>query len=288
MPRRALLLINPHARQGDACDGIEEKLTSAGLEIICDTREGESIHQAIARHGQDVNLVIVGGGDGSLNDAIPALIETQLPLGVLPLGTANDLARTLGLPPDIDQAIGVIARGESKAIDVGRANDAYFFNVASIGLSVDVTRELRPEAKKRYGVFAYLFTSFHTTFRARPFHAEIRTPDQTYHVKTVQITVGNGRHYGGGMTVAEDAAIDDGLLNLYSVEVDHWWKVFWLTPTLMRGTQERSAWVRTLRGSSFEILTRRRRPVNADGEMSTYSPVKFTVVPKAVKVFVPT
>jgi YegS/Rv2252/BmrU family lipid kinase len=287
MPRRALLLINPHARQGEACAGVDEKLASAGLEIVTGTREGESIRQAIERQRSDVDLVIIGGGDGTLNEAIPALIEAQLPLGILPLGTANDLARTLGIPPGIDQAIEVIARGQPKAIDVGCANDAYFFNVASIGLSVDVTRELRPEAKKRYGVFAYLFTSFHTTFRARPFHAEIRTPEQTYHVKTVQITVGNGRHYGGGMTVAEDAAIDDGLLDLYSVEVDHWWKVFWLTPTLMRGTQEKSAWVRTLRGSSFEILTRRRRPVNADGEMSTYTPVKFTVVPKAVKVFVP-
>jgi diacylglycerol kinase (ATP) len=288
MPRRALLLINPKARLGGDCDNtFREQLQQAGLEVICDKHDNESISQAIVRHRGDIDLVIVGGGDGTLNDAIAGLIETRLPLGIIPLGTANDLARTLELPTDPAAACDVIIHGAPKAIDVGEANGHCFFNVASLGLSVDITLGLDAEAKRRYGVFAYLFTAFQTTFRVRPFHAEIRTPTETFRVHTVQIAVGNGRYYGGGMTVAEDATIDDGLLDLYSVEVNHWWKVFWLTPAIMRGQQERAAWIRTLRSTSFEVITRRRRAVNTDGELSTYAPVKFRVLPKAVQVIVP-
>jgi YegS/Rv2252/BmrU family lipid kinase len=288
MPKRALLLINPHARQaGEDSTDFATRLEAAGLEVVSDKREAESISQAIVRHREDVDLVIIGGGDGTMNDAIAGLVETGLPLGIIPLGTANDLARTLNLPTDPVAACDVIVNGSPKAIDVGEANGHYFFNVASIGLSVDITRDLDSDAKKKYGVFAYLFTAFRRTFKVRPFHAEIRTATESIHVKTVQIAVGNGRFYGGGMTVAEDAAIDDGQLDLYSLEVAHWWKVFLLTPSIMRGQQERSRWIRTMRGETFEILTRRRRPLNTDGEISTYTPVKFRVLPQAIQVMVP-
>lgn len=288
MSKRALILINPHSRQGgESDDTFTNHLQAAGWQLVSDRRDGESISQAIERHHRDVDLVVVGGGDGTLNDAIAGLIKTQLPLGILPLGTANDLARTIGLPLDPLAACEVLVQGEAQSIDVGEANGSHFFNVASIGLSVDITRQLTPEAKKRYGVFAYLFTAFDRTFRVRPFHADVRTENEVHRVKTVQIAVGNGRSYGGGMSVAEDASIDDGLLDLYSVEVDHWWKVFALTPSIMRGQQQKSMWVRALRGASFEITTRRRRPVTMDGEICTYTPVKFRVLPGAVRVIMP-
>lgn len=287
MSKRALILINPHSRQGgESDDTFTNQLQAAGWQLVSDRRDGESISHAIERHRRDVDLVVVGGGDGTLNDAIAGLIETQLPLGILPLGTANDLARTIGLPLDPLEACDVLVQGEPQAIDVGEANGKYFFNVASIGLSVDITRQLTPEAKKKYGVFAYLFTAFDRTFRVRPFHAEVRTESDVHRVKTVQIAIGNGRSYGGGMSVSEDASIDDGLLDLYSVEVDHWWKVFALTPSIMRGKQQNSMWVRALRGASFEITTRRRRAVTMDGEICTYTPVKFRVLPGAVRVIV--
>jgi diacylglycerol kinase (ATP) len=287
MPR-ALLLINPNARQGgERDDELATTLEALGLDIVRDLREGESIADAIMRHRGAVDLVIVGGGDGTLNDAIPALIETQLPLGILPLGTANDLARTLSIPFDPQAACAVVAAGAERTIDIGEANGVYFYNVASMGLSVDITHELNPEAKKKYGVFAYLWAAIRVTFRARPFHAEIRTATETFHVKTVQIAVGNGRHYGGGMTVMEAAAIDDGQLDLYSVEVKHWWQVFLLTPAIMRGALEASTWVRTLHGQEFEVVTRRPKAINTDGELSTATPVKFRVLPRAIRVIAP-
>lgn len=288
MARRALLLINPNSRQGGDFDQeLAARLEVQGLAIIADRGEEESISAAIVRHRHDVDLVIIGGGDGTLNQAIAGLMETGLPLGILPLGTANDLARTLEIPFDPALACATVATGQITEIDVGDANGKYFFNVASLGLSVDITRRLDPEQKKKWGVLAYLYTAFVVTFRARPFRAEIRTATETIAVRTVQIAVGNGRHYGGGMIVHEHAAIDDGLLDLYSVEVDRWWKVFLLTPAMMRGALDATSWVRTFRGETFEITTYRPRPINTDGELATATPVKFKVWPRAIRVIVP-
>lgn len=289
MARRALLLINPNARQGGDFDQeLAARLEVQGLQIVSDWGEEESISAAIVRHRHDVDLVIIGGGDGTLNHAIAGLMETRLPLGILPLGTANDLARTLEIPFDPALACATVATGQITEIDVGDANGKYFFNVASLGLSVDITRRLDPEQKKKWGVLAYLYTAFVVTFRARPFRAEIRTATETLQVRTVQIAVGNGRHYGGGMVIHEQAAIDDGMLDLYSVEVDRWWKVFLLTPAIMRGTLETSSWIRTFRGETFEITTHRPRPINTDGELATATPVKFKIWPRAIRVIVPT
>src|SRR5205085_2639746 len=148
----------------------------------------------------------------------------------------NDLARTLGIPTDLAAACDVIAQGHTQAIDLGWVNGKHFFNAASLGLSVKITRRLKRGDKSRWGVLAYLFAAAQVLLRARPFAAEIRAGDQRWPVRTVQVAVGNGKHYGGGMTIAEDARIDDGTLRLYSLEVRRWWQLIPLLPALRAGT----------------------------------------------------
>jgi hypothetical protein len=114
----------------------------------------------IRRYQQQIDLVIVGGGDGTLNATIEAIIETQLPLGILPLGTANDLARTLAIPNSLPEACQIIASGNLRRIDLGSVNGKYFFNVASLGLSVKITQQLTKEIKRRWGIFAYAAIAF--------------------------------------------------------------------------------------------------------------------------------
>ena len=103
----------------------------------------------------------------------------------------------------------------------------------------------------------------------------------------MQLSVGNGRHYGGGMTVGEDARIDDGRLDVFSLEVGSVWRLLLLLPSLRRGTHGRWQEVRTLAGEEVEVRTRRRRAVNTDGEITTHTPVRFRVLPGAVRVLVP-
>jgi YegS/Rv2252/BmrU family lipid kinase len=289
MGRRALVVVNQQARQGhERQDAIKKHLRELGVDVLeAARRESETLAQLVLRHRQHVDLVILGGGDGTLNAAVEGLVKAQLPLGILPLGTANDLARTLKLPMELREACGVIAAGHTQRIDLGQVNGKHFFNVASLGLSVAITRRLTKEHKKAWGVLAYLRTAMQMSYRARPFRAEIRAEGEVYHVKSIQIAVGNGRHYGGGMTISENATIDDHHLDLYSLEIDHWWQIIWLLPRLRSGTLSGSKFARTIRSTSFEIVTKRKRRINTDGEITGVTPATFQVVPQALEVFVP-
>ena len=185
------------------------------------------------------------------------------------------------------QACQVIARGCLKKIDIGWVNGKHFFNVASLGLSVTITEKLSRGMKRRWGILAYGLTAIQAIAKNRPFHATIVANDQTILVKTTQIAIGNGRYYGGGIAVAQDASIDDQRLDLYSLELKHWWQTFPLIWRLPQGEHHHLPWVRTLQGQSFEIHTDKPGMINTDGELTTVTPAIFRVVPKALGVFVP-
>lgn len=286
---KALLLVNRHARQGQQrlLEAIHY-LEKLGFKLIEESTENpKHLSEVIKRHQHEVDLVIVGGGDGTLNAAVDALVETKLPLGILPLGTANDLARTLGIPNSLPEACQIIACGEMRPIDLGWVNGKHFFNVASMGLSVKITQRLTKEVKRRWGVFAYAAIALQVIWESRPFSAEIRMKDQSFRVRTVQIAIGNGRYYGGGMAVVHDATIDDQRLDLYSLEIQHWWQIIPLLPAMRQGRHIRWRGVRALQGTEFAISTRKPRPINTDGEITAYTPATFRVIPKAVSVLVP-
>jgi YegS/Rv2252/BmrU family lipid kinase len=258
------------------------------LELIEESAAvAEQLPDVIRRYQDRVNLVIVGGGDGTLNAAVAGLVDTQLPLGILPLGTANDLARTLEIPTCLTKACKIIATGQIRRIDLGWVNGKHFFNVASLGLSVQIARQLSKEAKRRWGTLAYAATALRVVGQARPFRVEIRLNGESIPTKTIQIAVGNGRYYGGGMTITDDATIDDGRLDMYSLETQHWWHILALLPAMRQG--EHTGWpgVRAFDGQEIEVYTHRPRAINTDGEITTYTPAKFRVIPKAVSVFVP-
>ncbi len=289
MSHRALLLVNRHSRQGQKLlPQAISHLQTLGLELIEEPIEDpQQLSDIIRRYQHQVDLVIVGGGDGTLNAAVDGLVDTQLPLGILPLGTANDLARTLEIPTSIPEACEIIAKGQVQRIDLGWVNGKHFFNVASMGLSVQITQRLTKEVKRRWGVLAYAITSLEAIWQARPFRANIRLNGESIPVKTIQIAVGNGRYYGGGMTVVQDATIDDQRLDLYSLEVRHWWQIVALLPAMRGGQYLNQQDVRTLRGQEIEIHTRKPRPINTDGEITTYTPAHFRVIPHALAVLVP-
>jgi diacylglycerol kinase (ATP) len=287
--RRALLIVNAKSRSGAASmQAAAEALRAHGIEPIHkDCGRREDLSPLIVEHGADVDLVAVGGGDGTLNAAALGVIRRKLPLGILPLGTANYLARTLGIPPSLEAAAKIIADGHTRRIDLGLVNDQPFFNVASIGLSAELAERLTRQIKRRYGRLGYGVVAIKVLLRAAPFSAIITSEEGTVRVRTLQIAVGNGRYYGGGNAVQKDAAIDDQNLDLYSLELKRAWKLALMARSFRYG--EHGAWeeVRAIRAKEFEIRTRRPRPVNADGEIVTRTPAKFTIRPGAVTVFAP-
>jgi YegS/Rv2252/BmrU family lipid kinase len=288
-PRTALLVVNANSRRGrDLLQTAVSELKAHGIEPVHrDCASREALSGMIVAEGRDVDLVAVGGGDGTLNAAAEGVIALDRPLGVLPMGTANDLARTLDIPPDIAGAARVIAAGKTRRIDLGLVNGQPFFNVASIGLSAELAQDLTGEIKRRYGRLGYALTALRVLSRARPFRAVIASEGEATRVLTLQIAVGNGRYYGGGNAVERTAAIDDEHLDLYSLELRRAWKLALMARSFRLG--EHGAWkeVRAIRAQAFTVRTRRPRPVNADGEIVTETPARFTIRPSAVAVFAP-
>ena len=230
---------------------------------------------------------VAGGGDGTLNSVLQGLVGSKLPLGILPLGTANDLAKTLSIPTNLEKACEIIAAGHKRRIDVGRVNDVYYFNEASIGMSVALCRRLTKEAKSRFGVMALVVRAIEAIAGMRRFRALITLPSgETVARRTAQLTFGNGKNFGG-LLATDEGAIDDRMLDLYSVEFERWTDYFDIVRALLQRRYDDLRSVYTLHDKFFAVKTGRRRHIEADGEIVASTPATFTVVPRAVEVFVP-
>jgi diacylglycerol kinase (ATP) len=246
----------------------------------------DALSERIRAAAADCDRVIIGGGDGTLHAALPALLESGLPLGVLPMGTANDFARSLGLPRELEEAAGIIAADHCRAVDVSRVNGVPFLNAASVGLGVAVTRALSGSLKERWRGLSYARALAAAAAEARAFRVHIDCDGKAETVVSLQITVGNGRYYGGGMTIAASARVDDGKLYLYSIEPQSLWQLMRLLPAMRSGRHGRYEEVFTRAGECLRVETAQSMPVTADGELCASTPALFEVLPEALSVFV--
>ncbi|MET0329322.1 MAG: lipid kinase [Luteimonas sp.] len=286
-PRSALLLLNPNARRGSDL-GAQARRLIADSGIAClEPDDGVSFADAIARCTHDVDCVIAGGGDGTLNSVARAVSASALPLGILPLGTANDFARSLGIPTALPDAVRTIAAGRTQAVDLGLANGHAYLNIASIGFSAELAGALTASDKKRWGKLGYAVSAARLLAGAKVFDASITHDGRTERFRTFQVSVGNGRFYGGGMTVHSDASPMDGMLDVYSLEIEHWWTLLRLLPALRRGTHGQWRDVRAFSSTQLRVETGDSRPVNLDGELKTTTPVEFGLLEGALTVFAP-
>jgi diacylglycerol kinase (ATP) len=287
--RRALLLINRRSRSGNIDSVVFKRLKEYGISLVEEQIDDPGrIPSAIREHCPRMDLVILAGGDGTMNSAIEAILACKLPLGILPTGTANDLARTLGIPPDLDRACEIIGNGLLHQIDLGWVNGKHFFNVASLGISTKVAHCLSPDIKRRWGRLSYFYALLGVIRENRPFRAMVVCDGKMVRLRSIQISVGNGRYYGGGLAVAADAVIDDGQLDLYSLRPLSFWQMLRLAPALYEGEHGRSRdKVVFLHGSEMRIETSRPLAVDTDGEVTTRTPAHFRVIPRAIAVHVP-
>jgi diacylglycerol kinase (ATP) len=286
---KALFLINQKSRRGKKVRPLAKKtLERMGVELLEESIDRPQNIPHIVREYRDlVELAIIGGGDGTLSTAVPGLLETGLPLGILPLGTANNLARNLGISGSVEAACRTICRGRVQKIDLGVVNGHYFFNVAGIGLSAAINRNVKSDLKRRWGVLAYVKTGFQVFRHARPVAARISCHHHLLEVKAKQITVCNGRYYGSGLVVAEDATIDDARLDLYGFNINNWWEGLRLLPDMFRGRYRWKSNIFTTGGQEISIETSELCYVDVDGEVVTTTPANFHVIPQALSVIAP-
>jgi len=275
----AQLLINEQSRRGkQAAPEVREALQGCGITYVEDGWPDDI--------GAEVECIIAAGGDGTVLGAIGNAVDRGLPLGVIPLGTFNELARTLAIPLDIAEAARVIAARHERVIDLGRVNGRYFVNESSIGISSRISRMQTPELKQRWGLFGVFATAVQAFRHSRVMHADVHHDGGIDRLRTMQMTIANSHRFGGFLNV-EDAAIDDGWLDLYSVDIKSAWEAFQIARAMLAGRRREVPGLRTLRAKRFEVRTHRPHHIAADAEPAGMTPAIFEVLPKALRVFVP-
>jgi diacylglycerol kinase (ATP) len=292
MGKRVLLAVNPRSRSGAAArERAAAAFRAEGHEVveIGEDAVASELSATIRAHKDDVNVVVVGGGDGTLLRALDGLIETKLPLAILPLGTFNELARTLGVPFDAAAVAALVDEGVPFALDVGCVNGVHYVNEASVGVSTRVARLQTGEVKRRFGMLAMPLMTLRALRWARPMRLEIEDESgETRIVRTLQLTVANNYRFGG-VVENPQASLEDGSLWLYSMDVRAWWHALGILLAIAVRRFPKAPETIAVRGRRFVVRSvRGRRPrVNADGDPVTRLPAEFTIRPRAITVIVP-
>lgn len=288
----AVLFINTHARRGaKQFDRAVEALNKAGVALGRTVAVDDpqtllpAIQQAVAAGAR---TIIVGGGDGTLSGVMEAFANRPVTLGVLPLGTGNDLARTLGIPLDLDGAARVIAAGQVARIDLGCANGRYFINTLSMGISDDVARAATRRLKRALGFFAYGVAALKVLPRHRHFRAHVEAVEKVCDVATHQLVVANGTYVGEHIKAGPDAAIDDGRLVVFTLEGRSRYQLIRGAWSVLLGRQATNPKNNYFETTRLTIRTEPPQPLTLDGEQGGETPVEITVAPRALRVFAPT
>jgi YegS/Rv2252/BmrU family lipid kinase len=221
---------------------------------------------------------------------VDGLVYTGIPLGILPVGTVNALARELGIPLDLDQAVHLLAGERALAcMDVGQVNDRYFALNASVGVSVSTMQATQARDKRRLGVFAYLVSGIKALVGAQPHRFEIEVDGRVEHYKASEVVVANGGAIGDpALRWGPDVSLHDGQLDLCVVRARSVLDYLVLAWKLLWGSQRRDRRLRCVRvRKSARIDAKRRMLVQADGDIVAETPMHVSVLPQAVQVIVP-
>ena len=291
----AALIVNTRSRTGEraffqALDHLQEMHVPLGVTypIRDPARLPEAVQEVL---GDGYEFLILGGGDGTVSSVVDFLADRGTLLGLLPLGTANDFARTLDIPEDIEEACKLISNGKVVDIDLGLAGDNFYVNVASVGLSVEATRALSPWLKKSTGPLAYPVAAIRAFLKHEPFSARLTFPEGDHepveYDRLLQVAVGNGRFYGGGMIVALESGIDDKTLDIYAIDLGRRRDLIGAVRYLKSGDFIKTDGVHNFRTPRVRLETDPDLPVNIDGEVVTRTPQDFSVAQNALNVLVP-
>jgi YegS/Rv2252/BmrU family lipid kinase len=290
LPKRAMLVINALSRRGEAAfDEAREKLAAAGIELIDAhaIKNPEVMEPVVKAAIAKAPMVIVGGGDGTLSSAVDHFVGKDTIFAILPLGTANSFARTLGLPLDLDGAIDVIARGQRKRIDLGIINGDYFANAAALGLSPLIADTVPHKLKRYLGMVGYLIWALRVAFKFRPFKLKITLDDGTVAKSwATEARIANGTHHGGVLLV-ESQKLDSGEMVIQAVTGKSLWHLAWSWFATLFRLRQRDQTMTEWRGKRMTLEARPNQKISIDGEIAARTPVVVEVARGAIEVAAP-
>ncbi len=288
--RRYVLLVNPDAAGGRGAKqlpSVEAALDQAGLEYrIVMTRSMEhgcEQAQAAAAAGE---IPVVMSGDGLIGRVGGCLAGGEVPLGVIPGGRGNDLARVLGIPVDPAGAVAVLRAGSARRIDVGEANGVRFLCIASCGFDSDANR-IANEARWVRGPLVYAYAALRALVQWKPARFTLTADDRDRSFTGYSVAVANSKAYGGGMFVAPAAELDDGLLDVVTTAEVSKLRFLRALPKVFRGEHVEDEEVECFRARRVRIAADRPFAVFADGEQITDLPATVGLLPGSLRVLAP-
>lgn len=296
--RQVAVILNPAAGRGQGWRRraeLEYLLTriAAGLpkpvrwEIVPTSGPGSGAAQAAKAVTQGAGVVAAAGGDGTFGEVANGLVGTGARLGILPMGTGNDFARTLGLAGDLEKAVYTLFYGTPRPVDLGRAGERWFINVAGCGLDAVVAERVNRGFRHVRGTAAYVVAVLHALATFRPAYMRVIADGETRELRAMLCCLANAQSYGGGMKIAPEARIDDGLLDLCIVGETSCWEFLRTFPRVFKGTHVTHPKVTMLRARHVLLESEPPLPVLIDGEVIGTTPREFEIVPQAIEVMTP-
>ncbi len=284
------LLVNPssaHGRTLKLLPRVEQALDARRIVFRVERTRGleDGIQRALAAV-EAGEVPVVMSGDGLLGAIGGAIAGAETPLGIVPGGRGNDLARVLGIPDDPEGAVEVLAAGHTRRIDVGEANGRRFLGIVSAGFDSEANR-LANETRFLRGNLVYAYAALRTLLAWKPARFTVRVGDERVRFTGYSVSVGNSRAFGGGMFIAPAAELDDGEFDIVMVGEVGKLRFVGNLPKVFKGTHVEEDEVSVFRAPRLELSASRPFPVYADGEHLTDLPASLRILPRALSVLVP-
>jgi YegS/Rv2252/BmrU family lipid kinase len=289
LPKKAILIVNAQSRVGaDSFDQAVDLLKQAGVELIeaHAVKEPARIKAQVRKAVDEAPMVIVGGGDGTLSSTIDFFKDHDTVFALLPLGTANSLARALGIPLDLPGAVNVIAEGVPRQIDLGCIDGDYFGNSAAIGLSPLIAKTVPHKLKRYLGRFGYLIWAAWVSFRFKPFRLKIDDGITRTICWASEVRIANGGYFGG-VQMVDDAELDSGEIIVQAVAGRAKKNLLWSWFAGALRHRNRGDYNAEFHGTKLRIDTDPDLDVSIDGELAAKTPITVTIAPDAVTIAAP-
>lgn len=292
----AVLVLSPHAGNSGGLERARRALARRGIEVAVelDIESVASLPELLATAAGQPRLVIAAGGDGTVGSVAGYLAGTANVLGVLPLGTGNDFARSLGIPIDARRAAEQLAGGVISSVDLGRLEragepPAHFVHAATVGVGVDFAKmATRASVRARLGRLAYLAASLYALGERTSFRCELRHDDVIEELSVLQLSVISAPVVGGSLGLSlRDPVPDDHTLGVLAVEDVSAWRMLRAGVFLLLGHRRTVAGVRAMHVSGLDVATRQPLGLVLDGELAGTVPGRFGVAVGALRVVVP-
>ena len=287
--RTAALIVNAKSRKGQrlfqqVCRRLDDFPFTVDAHAVDNPDHLEAtVKRALERKP---DLVILGGGDGTVSGLVDLLVGHDVILGVLPLGTANSFARTLGIPLDLEGAIEVLSHGTPRRIDLGMIDNDYFANCAAMGLSPQIAETVPHRLKKVAGRIGYLGWAGVQYARFKPFMLAVDDGVKEHRLRVVEVRISNGPYHGGTWLV-DEAKVDSGR-SVVQAGTGRYRRTLlknWFSNIL--GLSARHHDTVTFSGKKLKIDTRPSLPISIDGEVLAHTPVEAKIAAGAIRVMVP-